>query len=73
MQEFEGSQGKDVSFNVHGIVYVPHNPDTADPLDREVRALAELLSQVKDEQEYLKIRERTHRNSISYFLTIPNM
>ena len=39
-------------------------PDDADPLDREVRTLGELLQQVKDEQEYIKVRERVHRNSI---------
>jgi hypothetical protein len=53
-----------VSFNVYGVIYVASDPDS-DPLDKEVRTLGELLRQVKDEQEYLKIRERTHRNSIS--------
>ncbi len=56
---------KEVSFNVHGIVYVTATPDDADPLEKEVRTLGELLQQVKDEQEYIKIRERVHRNSIS--------
>jgi p24 family protein beta-1 len=51
-----------VSFNVYGVVYVASTPDS-DPLDKEVRTLGELLRQVKDEQEYLKTRERTHRNS----------
>jgi len=64
-QEFEHSKAKEVSFNVHGIVYVPASSDDSDPLEREVRALGELLRQVKDEQEYIKIRERTHRNSKS--------
>ena len=64
MQEFEHSNWKEVSFNVHGIVYVPASVGDSDPLEREVRTLGELLRQVKDEQEYIKIRERTHRNSI---------
>jgi len=54
-----------VSFNVHGIVYVPVSPGDSDPLEKEIRTLGELLQQVKDEQEYIKIRERVHRNSTS--------
>lgn len=49
---------------MHGTVFVAVSPDDADPLEKEVRILGELLQQVKDEQEYIKIRERTHRNSI---------
>jgi emp24/gp25L/p24 family/GOLD len=48
-------------------VYVAYTEEEADPLEREVRTLAELLQQVKDEQEYIKVRERVHRNS-----TTPN-
>ena len=48
---------------MHGIVYVPSIPGETDPLEREVRTLGELLQQVKDEQEYIKIREQVHRNS----------
>ena len=62
-QEFDHSGTKEISFNVHGIVYVPYAEEETDPLEREVRTLAELLQQVKDEQEYIKIRERVHRNS----------
>ncbi|KAI5803355.1 emp24/gp25L/p24 family/GOLD-domain-containing protein [Peziza echinospora] len=64
----EGSTvaSKEVSFNVHGTVYVPApepgSPE-ADPLENEVRLLTELLQQVKDEQEYIVMRERTHRNT----------
>ncbi|KAI5841378.1 emp24/gp25L/p24 family/GOLD-domain-containing protein [Morchella snyderi] len=54
---------KEVSFNVHGIVYVPEEPESADPLEREVRSLGEMLNQVKDEQEYIVVRERVHRNT----------
>lgn len=34
-----------------------------DPLEREIRELAESMSAVKDEQEYIVIRERQHRDS----------
>lgn len=54
---------KEVSFNVHGIVYVPESEAPQDPLEREVRTLAELLAQIKDEQGYIVVRERTHRNT----------
>jgi hypothetical protein len=48
---------------VHGIVYIPIEHGDSDPLEKEVRTLGELLQQVKDEQEYIKVRERVHRNS----------
>lgn len=35
------------------------------PIEREIRDLAAGLQAVKDEQEYLVIRERVHRNSES--------
>lgn len=54
---------KEVSFNVHGIVYVPESEMPSDPLEVEVRQLSELLTQVKDEQSYIVVRERTHRNT----------
>ncbi|OCK94545.1 transmembrane emp24 domain-containing protein 2 precursor [Cenococcum geophilum 1.58] len=54
---------KEVSFNVHGIVYVPESEAPQDPLDKEVRQLSELVAQVKDEQGYIIVRERTHRNT----------
>ncbi|KAM0354031.1 hypothetical protein HYE67_008985 [Fusarium culmorum] len=62
-----GANTKEVSFNVHGIVYVSEHEMPSDPLDREglplVRKLSDLLAQVKDEQEYIVMRERTHRNT----------
>ncbi|KAF1985047.1 transmembrane emp24 domain-containing protein 2 precursor [Aulographum hederae CBS 113979] len=54
---------KEVSFNVHGIVYVPESEAPQDPLEKEVRQLSELVTQVKDEQGYIVVRERTHRNT----------
>lgn len=35
----------------------------ANPSATTVRRLSELLAQVKDEQQYIVIRERTHRNT----------
>ncbi|MCJ1308063.1 p24 complex component [Agyrium rufum] len=61
--EHWSSNSKEVSFNVHGIVYVPESEAPSDPLEAEVRRLAELLAQVKDEQSYIVVRERTHRNT----------
>ncbi|MCJ1270157.1 p24 complex component [Lobaria immixta] len=54
---------KEVSFNVHGIVYVPEAEVSSDPLETEVKTLMELVTQVKDEQSYIVMRERTHRNT----------
>ncbi|KAI0092610.1 emp24/gp25L/p24 family/GOLD-domain-containing protein [Irpex rosettiformis] len=51
-----------VSFNVHGVIFVDGD-DTIAPIEREIRALAGGLLSVKDEQEYIVIRERTHRNT----------
>ncbi|KAL5614362.1 hypothetical protein BROUX41_004468 [Berkeleyomyces rouxiae] len=61
--EHWGANTKEVSFNVHGIVYVSEADIEADPLETEVRHLSELLAQVKDEQSYIVVRERTHRNT----------
>ena len=38
-------------------------PDAVEPIEREIRKFAASLSAVKDEQEYMMIRERTHRNT----------
>ena len=99
--EHWSASSKEVSFNVHGIVYVPESEAPSDPLEAEgtvslpvnhhtlapftestmhelrveespgiradgrliVRQLSELLAQVKDEQSYIVVRERTHRNT----------
>ncbi|CAE6396143.1 Endosomal protein P24B [Rhizoctonia solani AG-1 IB] len=50
------------SFNVHGVIYV-QDDGTVAPIEREVRELAIGLQAVKDEQEYIVIRERVHRNT----------
>ncbi|KAL1953546.1 hypothetical protein VTO42DRAFT_2602 [Malbranchea cinnamomea] len=57
------SNSKEVSFNVHGVVYVPPSEMPSDPLEAEVRKLSEELAKVKDEQSYIVIRERVHRNT----------
>ncbi|EFR01543.1 lin-12 protein 9 suppressor/enhancer [Nannizzia gypsea CBS 118893] len=57
------SNSKEVSFNVHGTVYVPANEHPSDPLELEVMRLSDELAQVKDEQSYIIVRERTHRNT----------
>ena len=78
--EHWSASSKEVSFNVHGIVYVPEAEAPSDPLEAEgkighgvfnesytythpVRQLSELLAQVKDEQSYIVVRERIHRNT----------
>lgn len=53
----------DVTFNVHGVVYIDLNDPKSDSLDYAVQRLSELTSDVKAEQGYLVIRERTHRNT----------
>ncbi|EAQ93409.1 conserved hypothetical protein [Chaetomium globosum CBS 148.51] len=61
--EHWGASSKEVSFNVHGVVYVNEADAPQDPLEVEVRKLTELLELVKDEQSYIVVRERTHRNT----------
>jgi len=53
---------KVVSFNVHGVIYIGED-DIVAPVEREIRALANDLKTVKDEQEYILVRERRHRNT----------
>lgn len=53
----------DVSFNVHGVIYIDFENPNADTLDYAIQRLSQLTSDVKAEQGYLVIRERTHRNT----------
>ncbi|TIA88390.1 hypothetical protein E3P99_02622 [Wallemia hederae] len=53
---------KTISFNVHGILYVPDEGHTL-PIEHEIRILADNVKAVQDEQEYLKARERSHRDT----------
>lgn len=52
---------KTVSFNVHGVLY--SDQDEMGPVEEEIRDLASGLQLVKDEQAYLVVRERVHRNT----------
>ncbi|KAK9446733.1 emp24/gp25L/p24 family/GOLD-domain-containing protein [Limtongia smithiae] len=61
--EASGFVSKEVGFNVHGVVYVDAAEAPADPLAAEIHGLSMLVGQVKDELEYLLIRERMHRNT----------
>ncbi|KAJ7228921.1 emp24/gp25L/p24 family/GOLD-domain-containing protein [Mycena pura] len=54
---------KIVSFNVHGVIYVGEDADVVAPIEREIRTFSNGLQSVKDEQEYILVRERTHRNT----------
>ncbi|CAO1618281.1 unnamed protein product [Jaminaea pallidilutea] len=60
--EFSTVSDKTLSFNVHGIIYV-EDEGAMIPIEREIRQLAAALQAVKDEQEYLVVRERVHRNT----------
>ncbi|TFK55874.1 supernatant protein factor, C-terminal domain-containing protein [Heliocybe sulcata] len=51
-----------VSFNVHGVIYVGEDEAIA-PVEREIRELANELKTIKDEQEYIVLRERRHRDT----------
>lgn len=61
--EKSGRVDLDVSFNVHGVIYIDVNDPKSDTLDYAVSKLSQLASDVKAEQDYLVIRERTHRNT----------
>ncbi|AAS53536.1 AFR165Cp [Eremothecium gossypii ATCC 10895] len=54
---------KDVTFNTYGVL----SPDAADSssetLEGAVRKLSMLTMEVMNEQQYIEIRERTHRNT----------
>lgn len=52
-------------------MYVEDDGHTA-PIEREIRALSSALEAVKDEQEYIVVRERLHRNSQSIDLSEPS-
>lgn len=54
---------KDVTFNIHGVVYVDVDDENSNTLDSSIRKLSKLIREIKDEQGYIVIRERTHRNT----------
>lgn len=61
--EFTGVATKDVTFHIHGVVYIDTEEVAPDSLDHEVRTLGKLVQDIKNEQAYIVIRERVHRNT----------
>ena len=59
----ENIDTKDVTFNIHGVVYVDVDDENSNTLDSSIRKLSKLIREIKDEQGYIVIRERTHRNT----------
>jgi len=55
-------------FNVHGTIYLGDEEHIA-PVEQAIRDLSSGLQMVKDEQAYLVVRERIHRNSKSITYT----
>lgn len=56
------SSTKTISFNVHGIMFLGDDEPIA-PVEQEIRELSANIQMVKDEQSYLVVRERVHRNT----------
>ncbi|CCK71199.1 Emp24p KNAG_0G01410 [Huiozyma naganishii CBS 8797] len=63
VNENSGIETKDVTFNIHGVIYVDPSDPEANTLDGAVTRLSNLVHTVQDEQSYIVIRERTHRNT----------
>lgn len=61
--EYSGIATKDVTFHIHGVVYLDNQVASPDSLDSQVKTLGLLMQDIKNEQEYIVIRERTHRNT----------
>lgn len=60
---FSSTGTKDVTFHVHGVIYMGADDVEAGSLEAEVRQLAENIQNIKNEQGYIVIRERIHRNT----------
>ncbi|KAI8145583.1 emp24/gp25L/p24 family/GOLD-domain-containing protein [Fennellomyces sp. T-0311] len=55
---------KSVSFNVHDMQKIENTAkEDIDPIEREIRELADSIFAIKAEQEYIVIRERQHRDT----------
>lgn len=52
-----------VLYEIGGTIKLTIRVDTVAPIEREIRSLSNGLTSVKDEQEYIVVRERTHRNT----------
>lgn len=61
--QFASTGTKDVTFHVHGVIYMGAEDVEPGSLEAEVRELAENIVAVKNEQAYIVIRERIHRNT----------
>lgn len=61
--EDSSMETKDVAFNVHGVIYVDVNDNSENNLETSIRKLLELVYDLKNEQNYIIVRERTHRNT----------
>ncbi|KAL7421497.1 p24 complex component [Cryptotrichosporon argae] len=60
--EMSSYSRKTLSFNVHGVLFLGEEEHIA-PVEQEIRDLSSGLQMVKDEQAYLVVRERVHRNT----------
>lgn len=54
---------KEVTFNLHVTRKADEPEALTDPLDKEIRRLSQEVWKISDEQEYIVIRERTHRDT----------
>lgn len=54
---------KDVTFNIHGTIWVDVDDPNSNTIESAIRRLSKLIKEVEDEQSYIVIRERTHRNT----------
>ncbi|KAK9763420.1 p24 complex component [Basidiobolus ranarum] len=61
------SEVRTVMWNVHGNTKASYNEEVDDsavsPVENEIYRLREGIYQVRDEQQYIVMRERTHRNT----------
>ncbi|CAO3653038.1 unnamed protein product [Cunninghamella echinulata] len=62
--EMSTVSAKSVNFNAHDMERMQEAAKShTDPIERELRELAESIFAVKDEQEYIVTRERQHRDT----------
>jgi hypothetical protein len=54
---------KTISFNIHPLRHHVEEDDHMDPLDDEIEDLIDTIAAIKDEQEYIVMRERQHRDT----------
>lgn len=60
---YVGEDGKIVIFSIYLCTSLFLPTEVIAPIEREVRLLGAGLQSVKDEQEYIVVRERVHRNT----------